>query len=584
MPLVVIANKNFLPSDDESQFEVNVRAPEGSSLETTQVIMESIGSRIRELPDVAATLLTIGDDPQRTRNLGVIYVKLLPVTGRKASQFDVMAVIRQEILPSYAALDLRATVAPVSPFRAGNNSEIMFWVGGPDLDQLGQYATKLMDVLRAQPGVVDADTNLVVGKPELGVQIDRAKAADLGVQVQDVAATMNVLVGGLEVTDYYEGGEQYEVHVRADERFRRDATGIAQAEVPSRTAGRVKLKDVVRVEEGTGPSLINRIARQEAGACLRQHGCPGSPPRRSSTRLNRTASELNMPPGLFLRAHRTLARAGTSGVNFLIAFLLSFIFMYLILAAQFESWLHPVTILLALPMTIPFALLSIVALNQSINIFSSLGILVLFGIVKKNGILQIDHMNGLRSQGVARDEAILHANRDRLRPILMTTLAFVAGMIPLVVSSGTGRGYQPRHRYRRHRRSIPGPSPDVDRHPRRLQHLRRLVGQPGSGASQGVVPDSTLERAGRGGSRRAPLPKDRSVERRRKPLTQRRQGRRDAKPGSGFPLRLWPRAFAPLRSFCLRVSCRRRTAFSSQARAPKRPRRVASAARAISRR
>jgi HAE1 family hydrophobic/amphiphilic exporter-1 len=439
VPLFVLANKNFLPNDDESQFEVNVRAPEGSSLETTRVIMESIGSRVRELPGVTATLLTIGDDVQRTRNLGNIYVKLAPVSEREDDQFALMARVRQEILPQYATLDLRAQVSPVSAFRTGNNAEIQFWVGGRDLDRLAEYAGHLMEVLRSQPGVVDPDTNLVVGNPELGAHIDRAKAADLGVRVEDVAATLNVLVGGLEITDYYEGGEQYEVHVRADERYRRDASGIAESQVPSASAGRVKLKDLVKLEEGTGPSLINRIARRRQ-VLLYCGMAPGFSSQAVIDALNRTAVELNMPPGYAYGLTGRSREQGRAAQNFLIAFLLSIIFMYLILAAQFESWLHPATILLALPLTVPFALLSIVGLDQSINIFSSLGILVLFGIVKKNGILQIDHMNGLRAQGMEREEAILHANRDRLRPILMTTLAFVAGMIPLVVSSGTGAG------------------------------------------------------------------------------------------------------------------------------------------------
>ncbi|HEY7819533.1 MAG TPA: efflux RND transporter permease subunit, partial [Vicinamibacteria bacterium] len=438
-PLLIVANKNFIPSDDESQFEVVVRAPEGSSLETTRVIMESIATRVRELPGVAATLLTIGDDQQLTRNLGNIYVKLTPVEERDLNQFEIMARVREKVLSRYASLDLRAQVAPVSPFRAGQNSEIMFWVGGPDLDRLAEYAERLMEVLRSQPGVADPDTNLVVGNPELGIRIDRAKASDLGVLVQDIAATMNVLVGGLEVTDYYEGGEQYEVHVRAEERYRRDASGIAQAEVPSRTAGGVTLKDVISVEEGTGPSLINRIARRRQ-VLLSCNMVPGYSSQAVIDALQQTARELNMPPDYSYGLTGRSREQGRAFTNFLVAFVLSIIFMYLILAAQFESWLHPITILLALPLTIPFALFSIVVFDQSINIFSMLGILVLFGIVKKNGILQIDHMNQLREKGVARDEAILVANRDRLRPILMTTLAFVAGMIPLVVSSGTGAG------------------------------------------------------------------------------------------------------------------------------------------------
>jgi HAE1 family hydrophobic/amphiphilic exporter-1 len=250
---------------------------------------------------------------------------------------------------------------------------------------------------------------------------------------------MNLLVGGQKVTDYYENGEQYEVHVRADQNYRKDAAGILQAEIPSATTGIVKLGDVVQIENGTGPSVINRISRQRQ-ILIYANMQPGFSSQAAIDALKDEAKKLNMPSAYTSGLTGRSREQERSMKSFMMAFLLSIIFMYLILAAQFESWLHPFTILLSLPMTVPFALLSILIFNQSINIFSMLGILVLFGIVKKNGILQVDHTNQLRALGMPREEAILHANKDRLRPILMTTLAFVAGMVPLILSSGTGAG------------------------------------------------------------------------------------------------------------------------------------------------
>ena len=440
-PLMKKVNKNFLPQDDESQFAVSVRAPEGSSLETTQTIMQSIDAKIRAaVPEVEITVITIGDDPQITQNLGSIYVKLVPVEKRKRGQYEIMADVRKNVLPQYARLNLRTSVSPVNVFGGGVNADVMYWIGGPDLKQLEKYSDVLLKKLKSMQGadgVVDPDTNLIVGHPELGVHIDRDKSGDLGVRVQDIASTLNVLVGGLKVTDYYEGGEQYEVHVRAEHAYRKDPQGIEQAQIPSATGAAVQLRDVVRMTPGSGPSSINRISRQRQ-VMLTANVAPGHSAQKVMDTILSETKKLNMPPQYQSGFTGRSREQGRAFANFMFAFLLSIIFMYLILAAQFESWIHPVTILLALPLTIPFALFSILVLNQSLNIFSMLGILVLFGIVKKNGILQIDHTNQLRASGLDRAHAIREANRDRLRPILMTTLAFVAGMIPLVASSGTG--------------------------------------------------------------------------------------------------------------------------------------------------
>ena len=256
-------------------------------------------------------------------------------------------------------------------------------------------------------------------------------------QISDAAEALRLLVGGDQITTYNEGGEQYEVHIRAVEGNRRTAAAIGQLTVPSSTVGSVPLDNIARLTPGTAPSEINRLNRQRqvtvfAGLLQGYSQVP------AMDAMTRAAEGINMGPGYSTRFAGRSRELGRAAQNFLLAFGLSLVFMYLILAAQFESWLHPITILLSLPLTLPFALLSIIITGQSLNIFSALGLLVLFGVVKKNSILQIDHANQLRERGMERDAAVLQASRDRLRPILMTTLAFVAGMIPLVLSSGVG--------------------------------------------------------------------------------------------------------------------------------------------------
>ena len=441
VPLFMIANKNFMPQDDASEFEVNLRAPEGTSLESTQVLTNRVATAMRErIPEVGYTLVTIAGDPAKTRNLGTIYVRLKPIEARSRDQFVVMDVIRKDILPTFSA-NIRTSVQEVAVIGGGGsqNAAVQFVINGPDLKKLEVLGKQLVERVKVIPGVVDIDTSLNTGKPELSVRIDRPKAADLGVQISDAAEALRLLVGGDQVTTFNDGGEQYEVHLRAKAENRSTQAAIASLTVPSIKLGSVTLENVADFEPGTSPTDINRQARQRQVTVF-CNLLPSASQAAVQTAMLNEFNKLNTSGeyrGVLAGRSRELGRAAQ---NFVTAFVLSLVFMYLILAAQFESWLHPITILLSLPLTLPFALLSIIVFQQSLNIFSALGLLVLFGVVKKNSILQIDHAIQLKDTGMSTHDAIVQASRDRLRPILMTTSAFVAGMIPLIVSRGIGSG------------------------------------------------------------------------------------------------------------------------------------------------
>ncbi len=439
IPLFMYVGKNFLPVDDQSQFEVAVRADEGSSLQATTVLMERIANDIRKLGGVKDTLITVGGGQQSVVNSGTIYVRLSDIGEREKSQEELMINAR-ELLKKYPS-DLRTAVQQVQAFSGGGfrNANVQFFIGGPDLKKLEEYSAKLVEVLKNNPDAVDVDSTLISGKPELQLTIDRQKAADLGVRVGDVSQALNILVAGQQATTFNEGTDQYEVRVRADDRFRSSVEGLDRLVVPSSKLGTVTLETVVNVKQGTGPSAIDRINRQRQVTIL-ANTRPGGSATVIQADLNKAVEDLNLPSNYtagYVGQSKELQKAG---FYFMLAIALSFIFMYIVLAAQFESFIHPITILLTLPIAIPFGILSILIAGQTVNIFSGLGLLLLFGVVKKNAILVIDHINTLRDQGMNRYDAIIQGNRDRLRPILMTTIALVAGMIPLVVSTGAGAG------------------------------------------------------------------------------------------------------------------------------------------------
>ncbi|MBL8953894.1 MAG: efflux RND transporter permease subunit, partial [Myxococcaceae bacterium] len=537
VPMGKAARKGFLPIDDRAQFEVVVRLPEGRSVASTELIGARVARIIREVPEVTATMMTVGDDPAKTPNQARIYVKLVDPDKRKRTQAEIKDFVRNQILPALPT-DLRVTVADVNEFGGGQATQrIQYVVAGPDLDVLEKATASIMPKVKALPGAVDVDSSLVTGKPEITVTIDRDRAADLGVQVADIANALQLLVAGQKVSSYEEGGEQYDVRLRATQQYRTDEDQLQLITVPSRKVGMVALADVVKLGRDEGLSTISRYQRERQVMILANAG-PGASEGELGDQILKTMQAENLPKGFSIKAQGQTKLMAETGKSFVFGLLASMLFMFLILGAQFESWLHPVTILISLPLTLPFAILSVILFGQALDLYSFLGIFVLFGVVKKNGILQVAHTDTLRDEwqpqlaaafakvdrtlpdaqlrtalkeelvgildaaavdralakakkgdnvfytvltwagivsmiilppwpllfqwiippnrrdpGNLRDplwralddelrhRAIIQGNKDRLRPILMTTFAFVAGMIPLVIAQGIGAGF-----------------------------------------------------------------------------------------------------------------------------------------------
>ena len=437
-PLFMKIGKSFIPNSDQSEFEVTVRAPPGSSIEGTDQVMKQVEEDIRKLPGVRTMLTTIGSDFQKQVDRGSIIVELVQPEERKLKQEQIMDLARDAI-KKYKELTVGVQMPAL--VAGGTDRELAFSVQGPELARLETISNTIVAKLKAMPGVVDLDSSYEPGKPELRVRINRDKAADLNVNVQSIATAMRTLVGGdPEVTSYREGDDRYDVMLRVDKNFRNSQNALARLYVPSSSLGNVPLANVASLVPATGPTKIERYNR------VRQIMVTGNIAKGGSLSealalLDTTVKEMDLPVEYSAALVGRSKELGKAAKNYGIALLLSLIFMYMILAAQFESFVDPITILLSLPLSVPFALISLYIVGENFSIiYSTLGILVLFGIVKKNSILQIDHIKNLRRGGLSRIDAIMKGCEDRLRPILMTTAALVAGMIPLALGQGAGAG------------------------------------------------------------------------------------------------------------------------------------------------
>ncbi|VTR91078.1 rnd transporter : Acriflavin resistance protein OS=Planctomyces limnophilus (strain ATCC 43296 / DSM 3776 / IFAM 1008 / 290) GN=Plim_0559 PE=4 SV=1: ACR_tran [Gemmata massiliana] len=442
--LFMIVGTDFVPKDDQSEFEVSIILKEGTTLKSAETQLAEVESRLKTVRGVTNVFTVIGPtDGRAPKGQGDvtqvnIYCRMTDLREREFGQRDAMADARV-LMADYP--DLRTSVQDVKLISSSafKNAQLDLSIRGPDGAKLDEFAAQIMKKMKTNPKFTDVDTNAAGRNPELQVRIDRQRAADQRVNVQGVATALGLLVGGEPVTKYKEGADQYDVWLRAALPSRDRSTAIDALMVPDTKGELIELRTFAKLADEKGPATIERYNRQRQIG-VQCNFAPGVALGDALPEVQAYVQELDMPPEYryeFLGEAKLMA---DSNSNFLLAFMLAFVFMYMILAAQFESVIHPITILMAVPLTLPFALISLMLLRTPLDVYAMIGLFMLFGIVKKNGILQVDYTNVLIAKGLPRNEAILKANEARFRPILMTTVMLVAAMIPIATGSGPGAG------------------------------------------------------------------------------------------------------------------------------------------------
>jgi len=428
--------KEFIPPEDQSQFIVRLEAPIDYSIDKADDLFKKAEQILRETPEVKTVFYALGFGLTPQINRAVLFVRLKPRVEREKSQEQIKAEVRKK---TRQIAGLKATAEDIAMIGGGQRIvPIQYSIRGRDLSSLQTYTRQIVAEFSRLPGIVDVDTSLETGKPELKVYIDRDKAADMGVDVATVAQVINILISGeLDITKFKDEtrGKRYEVRVRLNPEDRKDPDDLTRLYVRSRDGRLVELSSVVRIQEGGGPNIINRVDRQRAVTVFAS--LEGKPLGQAMGELDAISAKV-LPPD-YLPKYKGMAETmGESFRYLLFALILGVVMAYMILASQFESFVHPFTVLLAMPLSFIGAFGALLITGNTLNIFSLIGLILLMGLVKKNSILLVDYTNTLRERGMSRQEAILHACPVRLRPILMTTLAMVFGMMPVAFGIGEG--------------------------------------------------------------------------------------------------------------------------------------------------
>ena len=426
-----LVGRDWIPADDQSELISSYTLPEGTSLERTTKLAEEIAERVVALPEVAL----VQSFTHGPTNHAHLFIVLAPRSERKRSHVQMATEVRK-ILAGYHNMTYNVRLPSVL------GGEIYFPIAavirGPELSRLAEISKNAAGRMSKYPELVDVNPSLNLNTPELQVKVDRQRAADIGVRMTDVSDAVRLFYSGEdEITRFKEGSEQYPVTMQLLPEQRDNPDVLARMMVPSTKLGQVRLENVATIQRGAGPATLQRYNR-EFQVSVYANVAAGYPLDLAAAHTVQAIKEVGLPAGYSYNFTGQVKVLEETTWNLLLAMLLASIFMYMVLAAQFESFSYPFIIMLTLPLSVPFALFSLWITGRALSLWSALGMFLLLGIVKKNGILQVDYTNRLRATGMPLQEALIEANRVRLRPILMTTLSIIAGLIPVAIGIGAG--------------------------------------------------------------------------------------------------------------------------------------------------
>lgn len=446
-PLNRMVGRDFVPAEDMGEWTLHMDTPEGTSLAGSEefafrVLKDMQGIEgVREIQPIVnpGGSGAAGGGGGGSGNVTHVHLNFyaVPPDQRNRTQAQMITEVRKRVAKYPAS---RPSVTARSALGSGEGQggfAVSANILGPDLNQLADYAMKALAEAQKLPSITEAKLTLSMSNPEIHVAVDRKRAADLGVRMSTVGNTLRMAVSGDDRVSFYkEGQEQYPVKLRVLESQRRNAEEIGRLTVPSAN-GPVRIDNIARIERGLGPTTLQRSNRQFT-IMMTADLAPGFALDQASTDVRAMLAGLHMPPEMTFRLQGQSQVLDETTNNMILAISLAMIFVYMVLAAQFESFLQPIIIMLVVPIAVPFALLTLWITGRTLNLWSALGMLLLLGIVKKNSILQVDYANHLRAAGMPVREAVIQACRTRLRPILMTTCAIIAGLIPTALGIGIG--------------------------------------------------------------------------------------------------------------------------------------------------